>query len=139
VEHVVEVDVGHAVGHVRGDGVEGANPRGVLIEGGADVSKARAGDGATPLYIACGFGHVAIGVILIEGGADVNMARTDNGATPLFNACVGGYVEVVMLLIKGPFVRTGGVVSVLGKVRPVTVLEVVGPLPDTSLAVTLIW
>jgi hypothetical protein len=33
VEHVVEVDVGHAVGRIPGDGEERAFPRGVQLEG----------------------------------------------------------------------------------------------------------
>ena len=44
-----------------------------LIEGGADVNKAR-DDGVTPLYWAALQGHEAVVKALIEAGADVNKA-----------------------------------------------------------------
>ena len=57
------------------------------MEAGADVNKAAADDGVTPLVVACQNGHDTVVQLLVEAGADVNKARTDDGVTPLVAAC----------------------------------------------------
>ncbi|KAJ8604649.1 hypothetical protein CTAYLR_006523 [Chrysophaeum taylorii] len=72
----------------------------LLVEKGADVDKAGARDGVTPLYMASLYGHVECVQLLIEKGADFDKARTDSGATPLYGASYNGHVECVQLLIE---------------------------------------
>jgi ankyrin repeat protein len=56
-------------------------------------------NGATPLFIACGKGHLEVVHALIQAGADLSQARYD-GATPLYTACQKGHLEVVHALIQ---------------------------------------
>ncbi|EOD35292.1 hypothetical protein EMIHUDRAFT_363053, partial [Emiliania huxleyi CCMP1516] len=53
--------------------------------------------GATPLYIACRFGHLEVAKLLLEAGAAIDQARND-GSTPLLIACFKGHLEVAKLL-----------------------------------------
>ena len=62
----------------------------LVLDGGADVNKARANDGATPLFMAAQGGHVEIVRFLMDGGADVDKARTDDGVMPLIMAAQKG-------------------------------------------------
>jgi ankyrin repeat protein len=56
-----------------------------LLGGGADVNKARPGDGRTPLNIAARGGYVEVVRVLLDAGAD--MEKTDCvGYTPLYSA-----------------------------------------------------
>ncbi len=57
-----------------------------LLDGGADVNKAGAGDGTTPLLMATINGQFDVAMLLIERGADPNLAAKVNGATPLWSA-----------------------------------------------------
>ena len=70
-----------------------------LIQAGADLNQAK-DDGATPLYVACGKGHLEVVHALIQAGADLNQAMNNAKGyyTPLSIAHKGGYVEVVKLL-----------------------------------------
>jgi uncharacterized protein len=56
-----------------------------LLEGGAPVNQASAGDGTSPLLMAAINGQFDLGMLLLEHGADPNMA-SDAGATPLYAA-----------------------------------------------------
>ena len=57
--------------------------------------------GMTPLYIACGLGHLDVVKLLVEErwGVDVNKGER-MGRTPLFRACEKGWVEVVQVLLE---------------------------------------
>jgi ankyrin repeat protein len=54
-----------------------------LVEAGADVNQANAGDHTSPLLMAIINGHYDLATYLVERGADVKLA-SDNGATPLY-------------------------------------------------------
>ncbi len=56
-----------------------------LLEAGADVNAASAGDETTPLLIATINGHFDLGKALLDLGADPNLA-SEAGATPLYAA-----------------------------------------------------
>ena len=58
----------------------------MLINGGAEINKARTDNGITPLLIAAQKGNLQIVEILLKNGALINQARSDNGATPLYIA-----------------------------------------------------
>ena len=55
----------------------------ILLDGGADINQASAGDQTTPLFMATINGHFDLALILLERGADPNLASTA-GTTPLF-------------------------------------------------------
>ena len=57
-----------------------------LVDGGADVNVASAGDGTTPLLMATINGQFDVAMFLLEKGADPNLAAKVNGATPLWSA-----------------------------------------------------
>ena len=68
----------------------------MLLAAGAAVDQA-ANSGATPLYIACRFGHSEVASLLIAHGAAVN--QTDSqGHSPLLVACLYGQLACVQLL-----------------------------------------
>jgi ankyrin repeat protein len=54
-----------------------------LLNGGANINQARAGDGTTPILVAAINGHYDLTKYLLERGADPNLASTA-GATPLY-------------------------------------------------------
>jgi ankyrin repeat protein len=54
-----------------------------LLDAGADINQASAGDRTSPLLMAIINGHYDLAKLLIERGADVRLAST-NGATPLY-------------------------------------------------------
>ncbi len=56
-----------------------------LLEAGADVNQACAGDQTSPLLMAVINGHFDLAQKLLEKGANPNLA-SDNGATPLYGA-----------------------------------------------------
>ena len=56
-----------------------------LLDGGADINQASAGDGSTPLLMATINGQYDLALRLIARGADPNVAATVNGATPLWS------------------------------------------------------
>ena len=56
-----------------------------LVEGGADIDQASAGDRTTPLLMAMVNGHFDLGLELLELGADPTLA-SDAGTTPLYAA-----------------------------------------------------
>lgn len=74
----------------------------VLVQAqGIDVNR-RDGYGLTPLYYACGHGHLEIVQVLVrvqEGGIDVNLPG-GHGITPLHRASQGGYLKVVQVLLQ---------------------------------------
>ena len=55
-----------------------------LLEGGADIDQASAGDRTSPLLMAALNGQFDLALVLIEHGADPDVAATTDGATPLF-------------------------------------------------------
>jgi ankyrin repeat protein len=75
----------------------------LLIAAGADVNKARANDGSTPLHKAAQHIHAGVVSVFIETvGVDLNAALTDGelvGVTPLFVAAQDNRLDVVTLLI----------------------------------------
>jgi cytohesin len=75
----------------------------LLIAAGADVNKARANYGSTPLHIAAQIGHAGVVSVLIEtASVDLNAAMTDDklaGVTPLFLAAQNNRLDAVTLLI----------------------------------------
>ncbi len=78
---------------------------------GADVNQANSNNGATPLFMACQNGHVAIVDALLVNGADVNQASHD-GTTPLYIACQNGHVAIVdALLVKGADVNQRAIMA----------------------------
>ncbi len=56
-----------------------------LLDGGADINQANAGDKTSPLLMAIINGHFDLAMLLIERGANVNAAAF-NGVTPLYGA-----------------------------------------------------
>lgn len=62
---------------------------------------ARAGDGFTPLHLACFFGHLDAVDLLIDSGADVNVpADNPSAVRPLHSAAAGGHAEIVSLVLR---------------------------------------
>ncbi len=62
---------------------------------------ARAGDGFTPLHLACFFGHLDAVDFLIDSGADVNVpADNESAVRPLHSAAAGGDADIVGLLLR---------------------------------------
>jgi len=55
-----------------------------LVDGGAPIDQAGAGDGVGPLLMAAINGQFDMAMFLIERGANPNLAAKDNGATPLW-------------------------------------------------------
>ena len=66
-----------------------------LIEKDANVGQAD-NDGASPLLMACCYGHVDVARLLIEKDADVTQAW--KGKTPLAIAKQKGHAEIARLL-----------------------------------------
>lgn len=67
---------------------------------GADLN-ARNDNGATPLIIACVYGHLKVVQVLMENGTDINKSLPkDDGYTPLFIACMNGRLDVARLLVE---------------------------------------
>jgi ankyrin repeat protein len=72
----------------------------LLLGNGAEVDEAVSEglyEGQTPLYVACGNGHVNAARLLLDKGAKVNRA-TRNGNTPMSIAKKNGHSSVVALL-----------------------------------------
>ena len=57
-----------------------------LLDGGADIDQAGAGDGTSPLLMATINAQFDLARVLIERGADPNLAASLNGMTPLWAA-----------------------------------------------------
>ena len=62
------------------------------------VNKCRK-NGASPLAIACEYGHTKIVEMLLEYKADINKCQNEC-ETPLFQACTNGYAKVLDKLVK---------------------------------------
>ena len=74
---------------------------------GVDLS-VNAGDGATPLLIACQNGHLSIVSMLLEKDPDLIRVAKRGGFTPFYVACEHGYTDIATLLYE----RDPGVVRV---------------------------
>jgi len=70
-----------------------------MIEDGANVNEANAGNGWTPLHAAAANGHLKMCQTLLEQGADIN-AQDLAGSTPLHLAAGRGHHETVSLLLE---------------------------------------
>jgi len=57
-----------------------------LLDGGATINQASAGEGATPLLISIINGEFDMAMFLLGKGADPNLAEASNGVTPLWAA-----------------------------------------------------
>ena len=66
-----------------------------LVEAGADVNRAEAQHGCTPVYVSSVMGKMDVLKALIKGGADLDKPETQHGRTPLYTAVVKGNVDVV--------------------------------------------
>ena len=103
---------------------------------------ARAGDGFTPLHLACFFGHLDAVDLLIDSGADVNVpADNPSAVRPLHSAAAGGDAEIVSLVLRtGASVnarQTGGYSALhaaaqVGNTRMARVLLEHGADPDLA-------
>ena len=82
-----------------------------LLKAGADVNKAMADNGLTPLFNAANKGQEGVVKQLLKGGADPNIIGTTCGRnmTPLITAAVKGHIRVCSLLLEagasGPALR----------------------------------
>jgi ankyrin repeat protein len=75
----------------------------LLASSGADVNKAREGDGGdgeTALVVACSLGKVAVVRVLLEKGADAKLATAKAGTTPMLAASAGGFLPCVEALLE---------------------------------------
>ena len=70
-----------------------------LIKKGSIVD-AKALDGATPLYVACGKGHADIAAYLLSLGADKEVQVGNDRLTPINIASTKDFPDVVTLLAK---------------------------------------
>ena len=61
--------------------------------------QATTGDGTTPLYIACQYGHSSRVRKLLQNGGDITIGMRDNGWSPLFVASWSGHADVVRKLL----------------------------------------
>ena len=77
-----------------------------LIENGADTDKAKAVDGAKPVFIAAQHGHKEVVNTLIDAGADIDKAKLNTGPTPLHIAAQNGHVKVVHTLLQNGQTQT---------------------------------
>ncbi len=57
-----------------------------LLDGGADINKAQAGDNTSPLLTAVINGQFDMAMMLIKRGADPNLTAKNNGVSPLWAA-----------------------------------------------------
>jgi ankyrin repeat protein len=57
-----------------------------LLDGGADINKAQAGDNTSPLLTAVINGQFDLAMMLIKRGADPNLTAKNNGVSPLWAA-----------------------------------------------------
>jgi ankyrin repeat protein len=57
-----------------------------LLDGGADINKAQAGDNTSPLLTAVINGQFDLAMLLIKRGADPNLTAKNNGVSPLWAA-----------------------------------------------------
>lgn len=69
----------------------------LLLESGADPNKRIAGDGMSPLLMACESGNDKIVELLLLSGADPNLVA--DGSTPLIQAVTSGNKKSVMHLL----------------------------------------
>ncbi len=69
-----------------------------LLESGVDLNL-RSHDGATPLVVAAGFGHVDLVISLLRAGADVNF-RDTRGRSAIESAVLGSHTEIVRHLVE---------------------------------------
>ncbi|CAM9466790.1 unnamed protein product, partial [Choristocarpus tenellus] len=70
----------------------------LLIEAGAPLDREDAGEGITPLHIACRVGNLNAVCVLLEAGADATR-RMKSGYTPLHLAVAHGKASVVSTLL----------------------------------------
>ena len=71
----------------------------VLVQAGAELDRASADTGATPLAAAAQNGHLSIVKHLLKHGAEIDKKGV-KGATPLYVACEEGHTDVVALLLE---------------------------------------
>ena len=72
----------------------------ILINAGARLD-AQAGNGKTPLRIACDLGHVQVASALLRAGAAVDVRGGSDERTALLAATRLGHVGIVRLLVQG--------------------------------------
>jgi uncharacterized protein len=72
-----------------------------LVEGDAELLRARSSDTFTPLHYAAFFGQPDVARVLVERGADPNaVADGFDRVTPLHSACAAGDREIAAVLLE---------------------------------------
>ena len=70
-----------------------------LIQAGADVNRALAKTGTSPLHAAAEMDHATIVRLLVAAGADIDKVRAADGAAALYIAAQNGHAVIVEILI----------------------------------------
>ncbi len=92
---VAELDVFEAAALGRARRVEEA------VSADAEIVRAEAADGFTPLHLAAFFGQLEVAAVLLERGAPVDAeAGNPSHVQPLHSAAAGGHAAIAALLLE---------------------------------------